>query len=323
MVKLAQWRRRVEAFGTAAINVRYVAFTCVGNMTLRGVWLQLPPHEPRCDVHGGVEHVCQSVTHRMTHFWFIKLDFYRSDPLKSTRYESFPSSIHPLRVGLPLRVLLPLPPPPPPALSPLFLLHLSSSSSHFPGAAAAASVSSVRPSAAMVDSPCAMNKVSTVPEIKPLNQYDFSRAKISASVRWLLSKSYGSAGTSVREAAWVGRLIIIIIIMIKPVKGLNPGLTEAAQSIRMQRPSRLQPQGCLEVVADAEPVIVTMSWMLVGGDLCAAGCVMRARVADSVIAAAQQSLCQGFRPGGGSRCKPGLSVWRRCWRGCKWVKPSP
>ncbi|XP_056890710.1 calmodulin-regulated spectrin-associated protein 3-like isoform X2 [Takifugu flavidus] len=45
----------------------------------------------------------------------------------------------------------------------------------------------------MVDSPGAMNKVSTVAEIKPLDQYDFSRAKICASVRWLLSKSYGSA----------------------------------------------------------------------------------------------------------------------------------
>nr|XP_046228843.1 calmodulin-regulated spectrin-associated protein 3-like [Scatophagus argus] len=44
----------------------------------------------------------------------------------------------------------------------------------------------------MVDSAGAM-KISSVPEIKPLDQYDFSRAKIRASVRWLLSKSYGSA----------------------------------------------------------------------------------------------------------------------------------
>lgn len=47
-----------------------------------------------------------------------------------------------------------------------------------------------------------------------------------------------------------------------------------------------------------------MSWMLVGGDLYAAGCVMRARVADSVIAAAQQSLCQRIRPGDAPRCNP-------------------
>lgn len=84
---------------------------------------------------------------------------------------------------------------PPPSF--LLLLRLSSSSSipppHiFPGAAA--SLSSVRRSAAMEDSPGAMNKVSSVPEIKPLDQYDFNRAKIRASVRWLLSKSYGSAG---------------------------------------------------------------------------------------------------------------------------------
>lgn len=59
------------------------------------------------------------------------------------------------------------------------------------------------------------------------------------------------------------------------------------------------------VIADEEPIIVTMSWMLVGGDLRAAGCAMRARVADSVIAAAQQSLCQRVRPGDGSRCNPG------------------
>lgn len=39
-----------------------------------------------------------------------------------------------------------------------------------------------------------MRKTFTVPEIKPLNQYDFNRAKVCASVRWLLAKSYGSAG---------------------------------------------------------------------------------------------------------------------------------
>lgn len=39
-----------------------------------------------------------------------------------------------------------------------------------------------------------MRKTSTVPEIKPLDQYDFNRAKVCASVRWLLAKSYGSAG---------------------------------------------------------------------------------------------------------------------------------
>uniref|UniRef100_A0A4W5LYN2 CASAMP N-terminal domain-containing protein n=1 Tax=Hucho hucho TaxID=62062 RepID=A0A4W5LYN2_9TELE len=38
-----------------------------------------------------------------------------------------------------------------------------------------------------------MRKASTVPEIKPLDQYDFNRAKVCASVRWLLAKSYGSA----------------------------------------------------------------------------------------------------------------------------------
>ncbi|XP_064817649.1 calmodulin-regulated spectrin-associated protein 3-like [Oncorhynchus masou masou] len=38
-----------------------------------------------------------------------------------------------------------------------------------------------------------MRKTFTVPEIKPLNQYDFNRAKVCASVRWLLAKSYGSA----------------------------------------------------------------------------------------------------------------------------------
>lgn len=71
----------------------------------------------------------------------------------------------------------------------------------------------------------------------------------------------------------------------------------------MQRPPPcLQPQCCVWVIADEEPIIVTMSWMLVGGDLRAAGC---ARVADSVIAAAQQSLCQRVRPGDGSRCNPG------------------
>ncbi|XP_065811780.1 calmodulin-regulated spectrin-associated protein 3-like isoform X3 [Labrus bergylta] len=90
-------------------------------------------------------------------------------------------------------------PPPPPPKSLLFLLHpsSSSSSSQLHGAAAAvaaaACVLSVRRAAAMVDSPGAMKKTFSVPEIKPLDQYDFNRAKICASVRWLLSKSYGSA----------------------------------------------------------------------------------------------------------------------------------
>ncbi|AWP19090.1 putative calmodulin-regulated spectrin-associated protein 3 [Scophthalmus maximus] len=44
----------------------------------------------------------------------------------------------------------------------------------------------------MVDSPT-MRKTSAVPEIKPLDSYDCTRAKICASVGWLLAKSYGSA----------------------------------------------------------------------------------------------------------------------------------
>ncbi|KAI3353438.1 hypothetical protein L3Q82_019962, partial [Scortum barcoo] len=61
--------------------------------------------------------------------------------------------------------------------------------------ASSSSSSSVRRGAAMVDSPGAMRKTFSVPEIKPLDRYDFTRAKTCASVRWLLSKSYGSAGT--------------------------------------------------------------------------------------------------------------------------------
>ncbi|XP_069051841.1 calmodulin-regulated spectrin-associated protein 3 isoform X2 [Lepisosteus oculatus] len=44
----------------------------------------------------------------------------------------------------------------------------------------------------MVDSN-AMRKTFTVPEIKPLDQYDFTRARICASLGWILTKSYGSA----------------------------------------------------------------------------------------------------------------------------------
>ncbi|XP_035381091.1 calmodulin-regulated spectrin-associated protein 3 isoform X1 [Electrophorus electricus] len=44
----------------------------------------------------------------------------------------------------------------------------------------------------MVDSN-AMRKTFVVPDIKPLDQYDFSRAKICGSVGWLLAKSYGNA----------------------------------------------------------------------------------------------------------------------------------
>ncbi|KAL1005060.1 hypothetical protein UPYG_G00053980 [Umbra pygmaea] len=38
-----------------------------------------------------------------------------------------------------------------------------------------------------------VRKTFAVPEIKPLDEYDFNRAKVCASVRWLLAKSYGSA----------------------------------------------------------------------------------------------------------------------------------
>uniref|UniRef100_A0A8B9H1H7 Calmodulin regulated spectrin-associated protein family, member 3 n=1 Tax=Astyanax mexicanus TaxID=7994 RepID=A0A8B9H1H7_ASTMX len=44
----------------------------------------------------------------------------------------------------------------------------------------------------MVDS-TAMRKTFVVPDIKPLDQYDFSRAKICGSVGWLLAKAYGNA----------------------------------------------------------------------------------------------------------------------------------
>ncbi|TRY66029.1 hypothetical protein DNTS_014113 [Danionella cerebrum] len=36
-------------------------------------------------------------------------------------------------------------------------------------------------------------KTFVVPDIKPLEQYDSSRARICASVGWLLAKSYGNA----------------------------------------------------------------------------------------------------------------------------------
>ncbi|XP_053531500.1 calmodulin-regulated spectrin-associated protein 3 isoform X3 [Ictalurus punctatus] len=44
----------------------------------------------------------------------------------------------------------------------------------------------------MVDSN-AMRKTFVVPDVKPLDQYDINRAKICASVGWLLAKSYGNA----------------------------------------------------------------------------------------------------------------------------------
>ncbi|XP_062386983.1 calmodulin-regulated spectrin-associated protein 3-like, partial [Sardina pilchardus] len=44
----------------------------------------------------------------------------------------------------------------------------------------------------MVDSN-ATRKTFVVPDIKPVDQYDFTRAKICASVGWLFAKSYGNA----------------------------------------------------------------------------------------------------------------------------------
>ncbi|CAL9693165.1 unnamed protein product [Knipowitschia caucasica] len=46
----------------------------------------------------------------------------------------------------------------------------------------------------MGDSPTA-RKTFVVPDIKPLDLYDCSKAKICASIGWLLAKSYGSAAT--------------------------------------------------------------------------------------------------------------------------------
>ncbi|XP_029106904.1 calmodulin-regulated spectrin-associated protein 3-like isoform X2 [Scleropages formosus] len=69
--------------------------------------------------------------------------------------------------------LLPPPPPPPP-----------------PPPSPSPSPAPVAHSSAMVDSG-AMRRTFPVPEIKPLDQYDFSRAKICASVGWLLTTAYG------------------------------------------------------------------------------------------------------------------------------------
>lgn len=45
----------------------------------------------------------------------------------------------------------------------------------------------------MVDSPT-MKKSFVVSDIKPLDLYDCTKAKICASVGWLLAKSYGCTG---------------------------------------------------------------------------------------------------------------------------------
>lgn len=42
----------------------------------------------------------------------------------------------------------------------------------------------------------AMRKSFLVPEIKPLDQYDFPRARSAASLAWVLAKGYGGAGTA-------------------------------------------------------------------------------------------------------------------------------
>uniref|UniRef100_A0ACB8EK06 Uncharacterized protein n=1 Tax=Sphaerodactylus townsendi TaxID=933632 RepID=A0ACB8EK06_9SAUR len=44
-----------------------------------------------------------------------------------------------------------------------------------------------------------MRKSFLVPEIKPLDQYDFSRARSAASLAWVLAKGYGGAGLKLRS----------------------------------------------------------------------------------------------------------------------------
>lgn len=52
----------------------------------------------------------------------------------------------------------------------------------------------------------AMRKSFLVPEIKPLDQYDFPRARSAASLAWVLAKAYGGAGTAggVQRGGWYG-----------------------------------------------------------------------------------------------------------------------
>ncbi|KAJ3614361.1 hypothetical protein NHX12_017935 [Muraenolepis orangiensis] len=79
----------------------------------------------------------------------------------------------------------------------------------------------------MVDA-SAMKKTFTVSEIKPLDQYDFNRAKICASVRWLLSKSYGSAGK--RYGAIVGERRVMLMRYMGGALTVN-GALSASSSI--------------------------------------------------------------------------------------------
>lgn len=61
-----------------------------------------------------------------------------------------------------------------------------------------------------------MKKTFVVPDIKPLDLYDCTKAKICASVGWLLAKSYGSAGGFIKQrprAPYSGFLIKHCIVM--------------------------------------------------------------------------------------------------------------
>lgn len=69
---------------------------------------------------------------------------------------------------------------------------------------------------AMVDSPT-MKKTFVVPDIKPLDLYDCTKAKICASVGWLLAKSYGSAGRLWwRLQAWGVRIMFREVVWRPP-----------------------------------------------------------------------------------------------------------
>lgn len=82
----------------------------------------------------------------------------------------------------------------------------------------------------------------------------------------------------------------------------------------MQRPPPcLQPQCCVWVIADEEPIIVTMSWILVGGgsprcgmrDACTRGGFCHRRSATKPLSESQAWRWFKVQPGGGAS-RPGV-----------------
>jgi hypothetical protein len=105
----------------------------------------------------------------------------------------------------------------------------------------------------------ATRKTFVVPDIKPLDLYDCTRAKICASVGWLLAKSYGNAGMWLR-LLWPNVYIVFCFSYI-PSLLCNPALFPDCQCIEKRvREGELTARCVNSAIFGTQRVIAHSTW---------------------------------------------------------------